>query len=112
MLLHSCVHLIQILMRLTNLWFQIDVVRRLVCKGKQLIALKFIFEFELTDEFPPVPLLKAYVMDSKQFSQKVPESVKSSRQSSVILSKFSPFSLFCHLWGSCPYPWCFSKLIR
>ncbi|KAH6778577.1 hypothetical protein C2S51_009889 [Perilla frutescens var. frutescens] len=58
-----------------------DVVQRLVSKGKQLLALKFVFEFELTDEFPPVPLLNAYVMDSKKSSQKVQKSGKSSRQS-------------------------------
>lgn len=58
-----------------------DVVKRLVGKGKQLLALKFVFEFELTDEFPPVPLLNAYVMDSKKSSQKVHKSGKSSRQS-------------------------------
>ncbi|KAI3456841.1 hypothetical protein Pfo_013504 [Paulownia fortunei] len=58
-----------------------DVIQRLISMGKQLLALKFIFEFELTDEFPPVPLLKAYVMDSKRIAQKVRKSGKSSRQS-------------------------------
>ncbi|KAL1556208.1 truncated FRIGIDA-like protein 1 [Salvia divinorum] len=58
-----------------------DVVGKLVSKGKQLIALKFVFEFELTDEYPPVPLLQAYVMNSNKFAQKVRRSGKSSRQS-------------------------------
>ncbi|CAA3001538.1 truncated FRIGIDA-like protein 1 [Olea europaea var. sylvestris] len=58
-----------------------DVIQKLISKGKQLLALKFIFEFELTDEFPPVPLLKAYVIDSKENVQKIRKSGKSSRQS-------------------------------
>ncbi|KAK4439725.1 FRIGIDA-like protein 1 [Sesamum alatum] len=58
-----------------------DVIGRLINKGKQLLALKFIIEFELTDEFPPVPLLKAYVMDSKKIAEKVRKTGKSSRQS-------------------------------
>ncbi|EPS67563.1 hypothetical protein M569_07216, partial [Genlisea aurea] len=48
-----------------------DVIVRLISKGEQLVALKFIFEFELTDRFPPVPLLKAYVMDCQKLPQKV-----------------------------------------
>ncbi|KAL6529410.1 hypothetical protein OROGR_015033 [Orobanche gracilis] len=58
-----------------------DVTLRLISKGKQLLALKFIFEFELTDEFPPVPLLEAYVMDSKRISQTVRKNGKNGRQS-------------------------------
>ncbi|KAL3851150.1 hypothetical protein ACJIZ3_013032 [Penstemon smallii] len=58
-----------------------DVIQRLIIKGRQLLALKFIFEFELTDEFPPVPLLKDYVMDTKKIAQKVRKGGKSSRQS-------------------------------
>ncbi|KAK6149382.1 hypothetical protein DH2020_016907 [Rehmannia glutinosa] len=58
-----------------------DVIQRLISKGKQLLALKFVFEFELTDDFPPVPLLKAYVMDSKKIAQKARKNGKNSRQS-------------------------------
>ncbi|GFP91221.1 frigida-like protein 1 [Phtheirospermum japonicum] len=58
-----------------------DVIQKLIGKGKQLLALKFIFEFGLTDEFPPVPLLKAYVMDSKKIAQKVRKKGKFTRQS-------------------------------
>ncbi|KAL3643048.1 hypothetical protein CASFOL_013863 [Castilleja foliolosa] len=58
-----------------------DVIQRLISKGKQLLALKFIFEFELTGEFPPVPLLQAYVMDSKRIAQKVRKKGKFTRQS-------------------------------
>ncbi|PIN26164.1 hypothetical protein CDL12_01087 [Handroanthus impetiginosus] len=58
-----------------------DVIPRLINKGKQLSALKFIFEFELMDEFPPVPLLKSYVMDSTKNAQKVHKSGRSTRRS-------------------------------
>ncbi|GER32859.1 WRKY DNA-binding protein 2 [Striga asiatica] len=58
-----------------------DVILRLISKGKQFLALKFIFEFERTDEFPPVPLLKAHVMESKRIAQKVRNNGKNSRQS-------------------------------
>ncbi|XP_073298950.1 FRIGIDA-like protein 1 [Primulina huaijiensis] len=58
-----------------------DIVQKLIYKGKQLLALKFIFEFELIDEFPPVPLLKAYVLNSEKLAQKVRKSGKGSRQS-------------------------------
>ncbi|KZV36206.1 FRIGIDA-like protein 1-like [Dorcoceras hygrometricum] len=62
-------------------WLSTDIVQKLIVKGKQLLALKFIFEFELTDEFPPVPLLKAYVNNSEKLAQKVRKSGKGSRQS-------------------------------
>ncbi|KAL7130848.1 hypothetical protein ABFS83_13G160000 [Erythranthe nasuta] len=58
-----------------------DIVQKLISKDKQLLALKFIFEFGLTNEFPPVPLLKDYVMYSKRIAQKIRKSGKNSRQS-------------------------------
>lgn len=73
--------------------FSTDVVQRLISKDKQILAVKFIFEFELTDEFPPVPLLKAHVMDSKRSAQKIRRSGKNSRQSLVIFSYLSSFPL-------------------
>ncbi|KAL3508408.1 hypothetical protein ACH5RR_027809 [Cinchona calisaya] len=58
-----------------------DIIQKLIGKGKQLLAVKFIFQFELTDKFPPVPLLKAYVLDSKKLAQNVRKNGKSSRRS-------------------------------
>lgn len=95
MLYHFHTHLIQILMRPQKLWFSTDVVGRLIGEGKQLFALKFVFEFQLADEYPPVPLLQAYLMDSQKLSQKGRKSGKSSRQSLVILPICSSFPL-CH----------------
>ncbi|GFZ21933.1 hypothetical protein Acr_29g0010950 [Actinidia rufa] len=54
------------------------VILKLISKGKQLLAVRFIFEFELTDKFPPVPLLKEYVMESKKFGKKDCKGGKSS----------------------------------
>ncbi|XP_073134020.1 FRIGIDA-like protein 2 [Henckelia pumila] len=58
-----------------------DIVQKLIDRGKQLLALKFVFEFELVEEFPPVPILKAYVINSEKLAQKVLKSGKGSRQS-------------------------------
>nr|XP_027063774.1 truncated FRIGIDA-like protein 1 isoform X2 [Coffea arabica] len=58
-----------------------DIIQKLIGEGKHLLAVKFIFQFEMTDRFPPVPLLKTYVLDSKKLAQKVRKDGKSSRQS-------------------------------
>lgn len=61
-----------------------DLVQKLVSKGKQLLAIKFSFEFELTDKFPPVPLLKDYVKESKKIAKKVCKEGRNSLKSLVI----------------------------
>ncbi|KAM6553839.1 hypothetical protein CsatB_014601 [Cannabis sativa] len=58
-----------------------DLIHKLIKKGKQLLAIKFIFEYELTDKFPPVPLLKDYVKDSKKIAKKVCKEGKNSLKS-------------------------------
>lgn len=58
-----------------------DLVHKLVSKGKQLLAIKFSFEFELTDKFPPVPLLKDYVKESKNIAKKVCKEGRNSLKS-------------------------------
>lgn len=58
-----------------------DIIQKLIGNGKHLLAVKFIFQFEMMDKFPPVPLLKTYVLDSKKLAQKVRKDGKSSRQS-------------------------------
>ncbi|WOL12638.1 hypothetical protein Cni_G21405 [Canna indica] len=42
-----------------------DLVELLVSKGRQIDAVHFVHTFQLTDRFPPVPLLKAYLKESK-----------------------------------------------
>ncbi|XP_075671761.1 truncated FRIGIDA-like protein 1 isoform X2 [Castanea sativa] len=58
-----------------------DLIQKLVSKGKQLQAVKFIFEFELTEKFPPVPLLKAHLEDAKKAARKVVNDGNHSRKS-------------------------------
>ncbi|XP_038897630.1 FRIGIDA-like protein 1 [Benincasa hispida] len=55
-----------------------DLVQKLLDKGKQLLAVKFIFEFELTEKFPPVPVLKDYVKESKKVAKTVCKEGKNS----------------------------------
>lgn len=47
------------------------IIEKLVSKGNQIIALKFIYEFEMTEQFPPVPLLVEYVKESKSLVQNI-----------------------------------------
>ncbi|KAJ8766592.1 hypothetical protein K2173_023839 [Erythroxylum novogranatense] len=48
-----------------------DIISKLIDSSKQLLAVKFIFEFGLTDKFQPVPLLNAHLKDCKIFTKKV-----------------------------------------
>ncbi|KAL5548552.1 hypothetical protein UlMin_003783 [Ulmus minor] len=48
-----------------------DLIQKLITKGKHLLAVKFSLEFKQTDKFPPVPLLKTFVEESKSLSKKV-----------------------------------------
>ncbi|XP_022139609.1 FRIGIDA-like protein 1 [Momordica charantia] len=58
-----------------------DLVQKLLNNGKQLLAVKFIFEFELTDKFPPIPILKDYVKESKKSAKNVCKEGKNSLRS-------------------------------
>ncbi|CAK9163864.1 unnamed protein product [Ilex paraguariensis] len=58
-----------------------DVIQKLITKGKRLPAVKFIFEFELSDKFPPVPLLKEYLIEAKKLAKNVRKTGNNSRQS-------------------------------
>jgi hypothetical protein len=66
------------------LLFLADLIQKLISKGKQLLAVKFIFEFELTEKFPPVPLLKSYLKDAKKLAVKVRKEGNESHVSLVI----------------------------
>ncbi|KAF3453350.1 hypothetical protein FNV43_RR03790 [Rhamnella rubrinervis] len=58
-----------------------DLIHKLIGRGKQLLAVKFVFEFQLTDEFPPVPLLQSYLKESKNLAKKVCREGKNSLKS-------------------------------
>ncbi|WOL19632.1 hypothetical protein Cni_G28434 [Canna indica] len=42
-----------------------DIIEELINKGHQLDAINFVFEAGLKEKFPPVPLLKSFLKDSK-----------------------------------------------
>ncbi|KAK1583244.1 hypothetical protein Q3G72_022132 [Acer saccharum] len=46
-----------------------DLIQKLIDSGKQLLAIKYIFEFEMTDKYPPVALLEAYVNETKKLAE-------------------------------------------
>ncbi|PRQ32096.1 hypothetical protein RchiOBHm_Chr5g0042571 [Rosa chinensis] len=57
-----------------------DLIQKLMSNGKHLLAIKFISEFDMTDKFPPVPILKAYVKESKRLAKKVCEEGNNSKK--------------------------------
>ncbi|XP_050369946.1 truncated FRIGIDA-like protein 1 [Argentina anserina] len=57
-----------------------DLIQKLMSKGKHLFAIKFISEFDMTDMFPPVPILKAYVKESKRLAKKISEEGNNSKR--------------------------------
>lgn len=61
------------------------IIEKLISKGNQLIAVKFIFEFEMTKQFPPVPLLEEYAKESKSLVQKIRMSGDINSQKMVIV---------------------------
>ncbi|KAK8527138.1 hypothetical protein V6N12_054363 [Hibiscus sabdariffa] len=48
-----------------------DLIQKLVDKGKQHHAVRFIFEFGLAEKFPPVPLLENYLKETKKLVEQV-----------------------------------------
>lgn len=45
------------------------LVELLINSGRQVDAVRFIHTFQLTERFPPVPLLKMYLKDLRRNSQ-------------------------------------------
>lgn len=43
-----------------------DIIEKLISDKNQLDAVRFIYAFELVEKFPPVPLLKAHLRQSKK----------------------------------------------
>lgn len=54
-----------------------DVIQKLIERGKQILAVKFIFHFKLTEKTPPVPVLKAYVNDAEKLAKRLASEGKS-----------------------------------
>ncbi|KAK6947030.1 Frigida-like, partial [Dillenia turbinata] len=57
-----------------------DLVQKLINNGKQLVAVKFVYEFGLAEKFQVVTLLKEYVKEAKKLAQKIRKEKKSSLQ--------------------------------
>ncbi|OMO83688.1 Frigida-like protein [Corchorus capsularis] len=58
-----------------------DLIQKLLDGGKQLLAVRIIFEFGLTEKFPPVPLLKDYLNETKKLAKQVCVDGKNSLKS-------------------------------
>ncbi|XP_010060241.2 FRIGIDA-like protein 1 [Eucalyptus grandis] len=58
-----------------------DLIEKLINKRKYTQAVKFIFDFGLTEKFPPVPILKNFVKESKKLARKVSKDGNNSRKS-------------------------------
>ncbi|TVU41666.1 hypothetical protein EJB05_15205, partial [Eragrostis curvula] len=65
-----------------------DIIEELIAKRQQLDAVNFAYEAGLQEKFPPVPLLKSYLEDSKKASSiSSDESSTSSGQSGSNVNK-------------------------
>ncbi|KAJ0102069.1 hypothetical protein Patl1_04018 [Pistacia atlantica] len=60
-----------------------DLIQKLIDRGKQFLAVKYIFEFKLTERYPPVPLLKAYVSESKRLAKKLRKDGRNTLRSQI-----------------------------
>lgn len=62
---------------LWELWFAsilspvAELIQKLINKGKQLDAVKYIQAFNLIDKYPPVPLLKSYLKATRKAVQEI-----------------------------------------
>lgn len=61
-----------------------DLIQKLISNGNRLVAVKFSYEFEKTDIFPLVPILKEHRQETRKLSTKFRKGGKSSIQSLVI----------------------------
>jgi hypothetical protein len=57
-----------------------DMIEELISKGQQLDAINFVYEAGLQDKFPPVPLLKSVLKESKKTSSSISDDRNNSGQ--------------------------------
>ncbi|KAH9688463.1 Inactive FRIGIDA-like protein 2 [Citrus sinensis] len=55
-----------------------DYIQELIAKNRRLEAIRFIYEFELVDQFPPVPLLKGHAKYAKKVAKEIRKKGKNS----------------------------------
>ncbi|KAK4275362.1 hypothetical protein QN277_018456 [Acacia crassicarpa] len=53
-----------------------DIVQKLVDRGKYVLAVKYVMEFNLADKIPPVPILKACVNDIEKLADRILQAGK------------------------------------
>lgn len=70
-----------------------DIIEELISKGQQVDAVHFTFEAGLVDKFPPVPLLKAFLKDSKKAATNILEDRNNSGRAVVWL-----LTSYCWNW--------------
>ncbi|KAG6532515.1 truncated FRIGIDA-like protein 1 [Zingiber officinale] len=65
-----------------------DLIEKLNHKGRQLDSVKFVYAFDLVDKYLPVPLLKAYIDETKAAAQDVRKKRNYSAESeNIAISK-------------------------
>ncbi|KAL5217734.1 hypothetical protein ABZP36_018418 [Zizania latifolia] len=64
-----------------------DIIEELITKGQQLDAVNFAYEAGLQEKSPPIPLLKAYLEDSKKISSNSDNLGTSIGQSGINVNK-------------------------
>ncbi|KAL2316682.1 hypothetical protein Fmac_030558 [Flemingia macrophylla] len=52
------------------------LVQKLIDRCKHVMAVKYIFEFNLADKIPPVPILKSHVNESQKLAKRLSEEGK------------------------------------
>lgn len=76
-----------------------DLIEKLNRKGRQLDAVKFVYALNAVDIFPPIPLLKAYITESKKMAHGVRKKGNNSLQAQVCAnSNCAPLSWSCALY--------------
>lgn len=70
------------------------VVELLINSGRQIDAVRFIHAFQLTESFPPVPLLKAYLKDLRRNSQGGNSGAAAGAQVCVLIQNDHPDFLY------------------
>ncbi|WCJ33038.1 FRIGIDA like 2 [Euphorbia peplus] len=55
-----------------------EIIQKLIENEKHLLAVKFVLEFQLTEKFQPVPLLKDHLNECKKICKKIREEGKNS----------------------------------
>ncbi|XP_051152730.1 FRIGIDA-like protein 4a [Andrographis paniculata] len=64
-----------------------DMIEELIGRGQQVDAVHFTYEVGLTDRFPPVPLLKAFLKDAKKAATSILEDPNNSGRAAHMAAK-------------------------